>query len=121
MHECAPYSEQREVGNVKEEEGEGSGQGWEEGTGQAKACAKEAEEVHGRGGGKACVGEKPKEGWRGEEGGRKGMRGVSREGSSSRQQTMVTIEARQLKEAGSARTEVELVDTWVYKEWKATA
>ena len=49
------------------------------------------------------------------------MRGVSREGSSCRQQTVVTIEARQLKEAGSARTEVELVDTWVYKEWKATA
>ena len=35
---------------------------------------------------------------------------------------MVTIEARQLKErAGSAKTEIEMVDTCVYKEWKATA
>ena len=63
MHECASHSEQREVGNVKEKEGEGSGQGWKEGTRQAKTCAKEAEEIHGGGGGKACVGEKPKEGW----------------------------------------------------------
>ena len=122
MHECASHSEQREVGNVKKKEGEDSGQGWAEGTGKAKASTKEAEKVHGGGGGNSKMGDKPKEGWRGEEGGRKGKRGVSREGGSCRQQTIVTIEAWQLKEAGwSANAKMAMVATCVYKEWKATA
>ena len=66
MHESASHSDQGEVGHVKEEEGEDSGNGGEEGASQAKPSAKEAEKIHGSGGRDAYVGKKPEESWRGE-------------------------------------------------------
>ena len=51
---------------MKEEEGEDSGDGGEEGASQAKPSAKEAEKIHGSCGGDAYVGKKPEESWIGE-------------------------------------------------------